>query len=628
MTIALLLATAAAVANPDILVTASLEPVLITDAAASATVIDEQRIRNLGAPLASDLIRLSPGVSVSTSGAQGSLTQIRIRGAEANHTLLFVDGIAFNDPASGNQARFETLGADSLGQIEILRGPQSALWGSEALGGVIALDSPDPLSGNRVAASGEYGSHDFRRAAFSAVTGSDKGGIAATASYLQSDGTDIFGGGRGDRDGFENLTASLKAVARPGADGEIGVVGRYIRADSEFDGTPPPFFIRADTLDASRAETGAARAWARLGLGADAPWSAKVEGQYLRSENRNWTGSLHTNDTIGDRFRVGGQIVRRMTIGQSRHELIAEIEREDETFENVDLSGGGAASSRNTRGRTAFVGEWRGTWGTLLVTDLAVRRDDFNRFADATTIRANALLRMTPKLSLQGSYGEGIAQPSFADLYGFSPGSGFVPNPALTPEKSRGFEAGIRWEDRIFSLQAVAFSNNLRDEVVEDFATLPFPAYTVVNASGKSRRRGIELSGEVRPTEGLRIAANYTYLKTDEQKVAGAPEVREIRRPKHTANLYADWASGPLVLGGSLAYVGNRTDKDFDQYPAPTVMLHDYVLASARIAYRVTEALELFGRVENAGDAHYQDAVGYATPGRTVYAGLRVRLGD
>jgi vitamin B12 transporter len=626
MTIALLLASAAAVANPDILVTASLEPVAIADAPLSATVIDQAQIDALGAPLALDLIRLTPGASVSVSGSPGNQTQIRLRGAEANHSLVFIDGIAFTDPAAGNEARFETFATDGLARIETVRGPQSALWGSEALGGVIAMDTADPFEGRRIVATGEYGSHDSRRGSVVAAAAADSVGLSATASWMKSDGIDILGGGTGDRDGFENVTASLKAIARPGSDGEIGVVGRYIDARNQFDGSDPITFLRADTLDNSRTETGAVRAWARLGLAADAPWSGKVEAQYIHSDNRNRDGTTFLNASAGDRFRVGGQIVHRLVLGGTRHQLIGAIEREDETFRTNDDQFGGFTDQRRTRGRTAFVGEWQADWGDIISTDIAVRHDDFSRFADETTLRAGAIAKLGNGFSLYGNYGEGIAQPTFFDLYGFFPGS-FIGNPNLTTERSKGYEAGVRYEGERFGLGLAAFSNRLTDEIVSTFDSTTFLSSTA-NATGRSRRRGIEANAEFRPIEGLRIVANYTYLKADDQKVTGTARVREVRRPKHSGNLYADWTSGPLTLGGSLAYVGKRGDTDFDLFPAPTVTLHDYILASARIAYRVTEAVEVFGRVENAGDANYQDVVGYATPGRTVYAGLRVRLGD
>jgi vitamin B12 transporter len=626
MTLILLLAAAASPPPTDesIVVTASLEPVRAQASPASVTSIDERRIEALGAPFVSDLARLAPGVSVAVSGAQGSLTQIRIRGAEANHSLLFVDGIAFNDPASGNEARFETVAADGLGRIEIVRGPQSALWGSEALGGVIAVEGADPLSGTRLSASGEYGSRDFSRGHVGLVAGGGNAGIAASVTRLSGDGIDIFGGGSGDRDGFSNLAARLKAAIRPARDGEVGIVGHYIRASSEFDGTPPPFFRRADTLDSSRAELGAVRAWARLGLAADAPWSLELDGQYLHSSNRNRNGAAPLNRTLADRLRIGGKLVRRFSAGGARHVLVAAAEREEESFAALDQAVFFAPDQRRSRGRTAWVGEWRAQWGSALSADFAVRRDDFNRFEDSTNVRAAIVGRPLGRLRLHAAYGEGIAQPTFFDLYGFDPTS-FIGNPDLTPERSRGLEAGVAWEGRRLGIGATAFSNRLSGEIVEDFSTFPS---TVRNATGKSRRRGVEVSAEARPAAGLRISANYTWLDARERRIGAGRPSAEPRRPRHAANVAADWTAGRLVLGASLAYVGKRGDSDFDPFPAIPVTLDDYLLANVRLAYRLSDQIELFGRVENAADSDYRDVFGYNSPGRSVHAGLRVRLGD
>lgn len=627
MTFILLLAAAAApppASDETIVVTASLEPVRTEASPASVTIIDRRRIDALGAPLVSDLARLAPGISVAVSGAQGSLTQIRIRGAEANHSLLFVDGIAFNDPASGNEARFETIAADGLTRVEIVRGPQSALWGSEALGGVIAVEGADPLSGTRLSASGEYGSRDFQRGHVGVVAGSGEAGIAASLTRLRSDGVDIFGGGGGDRDGFGNLAARLKAAIRPAPNGEIGIVGHYIRATSEFDGTPAPLFRRADTLDSSKSELGAVRGWARLGLAADAAWSVELEGQYLHSSNRNRDGATALNRTLADRLRIGGKLVRRFAAAGGRHVLIAAAEREDESFAALDQAVFFAPDQRRSRGRMAYVGEWRAEWSPRLSTDVAVRRDDFNRFEDSTTLRAAIVGRPLDRLRLHAAYGEGIAQPTFFDLYGFDPTS-FIGNPDLTPERSRGLEAGVAWEGRRFGIGATAFSNRLSDEIVEDFSVFPF---TVRNAAGKSRRRGVEATAELRPATGLRVSANYTWLDARERRVGPGPRSAEPRRPRHSANLAADWTAGRLVLGGSVGYVGKRGDRDFDPFPAVPVTLDAYVLANVRVGYRLSEALELFGRVENAADSDHREVFGYNSQGRSVHAGLRVRFGD
>ena len=634
MPIAFFLAAAASAAiDPnEILVTASLEPIEVRDAAVSATIIDQTRIDALGTPLVTDLLRLAPGVSVSTSGSRGTLAAIRIRGAESRHSLLFIDGIAFNDPAASNAPRFEQLDSDSIGRIEIVTGPQSALWGSEALGGVIALSSPDPLiSGTHVSASGELGSERFRRASSTLSMGSDSSGLTSSVSWMKDRGIDILGGGRGDKDGFENFTASLKAVTRPGSDGELGLAARYVRADSEFDGTDPVTFLRADTADASRTTTGAIRAWARLGLSDDSPWSFETSGQYLHSENRNRDGATPLNQSSGDRFLIDAQLVRRITFGDTRHMLIVKGEREDEDYSTHDQQYFGATDKNVSRARTSVVGEWRADWGALLSTDAAIRQDDFNRFKDATTWRANAVVHISGPLSFHAGYGEGIAQPSFIDLYGFFPGN-FVGNPNLKPERSKGYEAGIRWDGKIFGAGVTAFSNRLSDEIVSIFDPATFLSSTT-NASGKSRRRGIEVKADVQPIAGLRISANYTYLDAQEQKVGGGVRLKEVQRPKHSANIVLDYISGPLTLGGSVAYVGKRGDTDFDivdpvTFMSPRVTLKSYALADARVAYALTRGLEAFVRVENAFDQKYQDVVGYATPGRTIYAGFRIRAGD
>lgn len=631
MPIALLLAAAGPVivdaAVPrDIVVTAALVPVAAADVPASTTVFEATTIEALGQPLALDLIRLSPGVTVASSGAQGSLTQIRIRGAEANHTLIFVDGIDFNDPAAGNEARFETFGSDGVGRIEIVRGPQSALWGSEALGGVIALETPAPDGPSRASGAGEGGSNGFYRGALSLATGGEMGGVSATAAWIGSDGIDILGGGKGDRDGFENRTASLKAVLHPGGAegiGELGIVGHYIRHYDEFDGTDPVTFLRADTQDNTTTQTGAVRAWATLGRAADAAWSGTIEAQYLDSRAHNRDGDTPLNDTAGDRLRISGQLVHRLAVGDTSHTLVARVESEDETFRASDVVYGGFTDQRRTRGRFATIGEWRGEFG-FVSTDVAVRHDDFNRFQDATTVRAGAVVRLGHGFVINGAYGQGIAQPTFFDLHGFFPGS-FVGNPNLRPERSRGYEAGVRYFAPKLDLSVTAFSNQLRDEIVSTYDPATFLS-SVANATGTSPRRGIEASGNWRPFDGLSIGANYTFIDAKQQTVPSAVRLREVRRARNTGNLYAGWKSGPLTFGASVAYVGKRLDTDFDTFR--TVKLKHYALVGARIAYAVFPNVELFGRIENAAGTHYQDVVGYQVPGRTVFGGVRFRLGE
>jgi vitamin B12 transporter len=613
----LLLSAAAAQPGAEIVVSGAREPVAGDLAAISSTVLDDSEIGALDLPAAADLLRLTPGVSVAATGPRGTQTQLRIRGAEANHTLLFVDGIRFNDPAAGNEPRFELLTSDLLSRIEVVRGPQSALWGSEALGGVVAVDSADPFSRTGFVADGEYGSLDSARIAGRYAVRTGNVGISGGLGWQRSDGVDSFGAG-GERDGFENLAATLRIEALVGEAVRIGVVGHWVEGRSQYDGFDPATFLRADTLDETRNRIGAVRAFARGDWG---DWSARAEASYLDSANRNRLDNAPLNGTFGDRLILSGQIAR--TFGD--HRLIAAVEHQKENFQARDTVYFGGTDQDRSRSLTAYVGEWRAEWSAAVATDLALRHDDFGAFADATTLRASVLVRPGGGFTLHASYGEGIAQPSFYDLYGFFPGS-FAGNPDLKPETSRGWEAGLRWRNARFSVGITGFAGRLRNEIVDTFDPATFLSGTA-NADGRSKRDGIELTASWRHAAWLNLSANYTWLDAGEQRVAGAALVREVRRPRHSANLVAWGEAGKLGWGASLAYVGARRDMDFNQFPAAAVRLDDYVLASLRIAYRILPQVELYARVENGFGADYQDVVGYNVAGRTVYAGLRVALG-
>lgn len=619
MSISLFLLGAAAVqAGPEIIVTAAREPVSEESAAVSSTVLGEAEIEALGLPNAVDLLRLTPGLSVSVSGPRGTQTQLRIRGAEAGHSLLFVDGIRFNDPAAGNEARFELLTSDLLSRIEVVRGPQSALWGSEALGGVIAVQTGDPFRRTGFGGEAEYGSLDSARAAGRFAMRIGDVGIGGGLGWQRTDGVDSLGGGTGDRDGFEALAANLRIEARPADNIRLGAVGYWTQGTSEYDGFDPVTFLRADTGDETRNRIGAVRAHAS---GEWDGWTVSGEAAYLDSANRNRLAGAPLNSTFGDRLTLGGQVARRI----GGHMIVAAVDHQEEDFRARDSVYFGGTDQDRSRHLTAFIGEWRAEWSPAIVTDIAVRHDDFSAFADETTFRASLLVRPGGGFTLHGAYGEGVAQPTFYDLYGFFPGS-FVGNPALRPETSRGWEAGIRWSNERFALGLTGFSSRLRNEIVDTFDPNTFLSSTA-NATGRSKRDGIELSASWRHADWLHVEANYTWLDADEQRVAGTARVREVRRPRGTANLAAWGETHRFSWGASLAYVGARRDTDFDLFPAAVVRLDDYVLGSLRLGYRILPQLELYARMENAFDAGYQDVVGYNTPGRTVYAGLRVAFG-
>ena len=599
--------------NTDqIVITASRAPEDETQTPASVTIIDRQRIERLDEPLMGTLLRLTPSAAVATSGPGGSLTEVRIRGAEANHTLLFVDGIKIDDPASGDTPRYEILNADLVSRIEIVRGPQSALWGSEAIGGVIAVNGLDNAPG--YAASGEAGSFGFVRANGSASVVSDRTSLSGAIGFQRATGTNSVEG-PGDKDGYRNLSGRVRGTWHPRSDVEIGASALALTGHDQFDGFDLFTGAHKDTLDSSRNRLDAGRVWATVGNDAS-PWRAEVAGSLLGSSNKNDLDGAEQNGTRGTRRNASVQVERRFTTGAIAHRVILAGDTERETFHARDTAFGGLTNQDRNRSHESITGEWRAD-AKSISGDVAVRRDLFNRFKNATSLRTSLLGQLGCGFSLAGSYSEGIAQPTFFDLYGFFPGN-FVGNPDLKPESSRGFELSLRYRRGTFGVSVTGYRQRLHDEIVNNASFT-----SVLNASGTSKRSGLEAIVDWSLSDRLRLSANYAYLKSTQFDAVTGAQLTEVRRPKHSGSVAVDGSFRRLTYGASIAYVGRHLDNR-DTFPFDRVTLGSYWLADARLAYAVARDVELFVRGSNLFDQHYQDVFSYRTEPRAVYAGVRL----
>jgi vitamin B12 transporter len=596
----------------QIVITASRAPESEAQTPASVTIIDQQRIERLDEPLLSALLRLTPSAAVATSGPAGSLTEVRIRGAEANHTLLFVDGIKIDDPASGDTPRFEILNADLASRIEVVRGPQSALWGSEAIGGVIAVNGLDDAPG--YTANAEAGSFGLLRGSGSASLVTDRTSLSGAVGFQRATGINSVAG-PGDRDGYRNLSGRLRATWHPQANVEIGASALALSGRSEFDGFDPFTGAHVDTLDNSRNRLDAGRVWASAGS-EESPWRAQVAASLLDSSNRNFVADVEQNRTSGTRRNLSIQLERRFVTGAVTQRVIVAADTERESFHARDTAFGGFTDQDRTRRHESVTAEWRAD-AKEIVGDVAVRHDFFSRFRDATNVRASLLGRLGAGFSIAGSYAEGIAQPTFFDLFGFFPGD-FVGNPDLKPESSRGFELSLRYRRGPFGASLTAYRQRLHDEIVNN-ATFT----SVLNSSGSSRRSGVEATLDWKIADGLRLSANYAYLKATQPDAVTGQQVTEARRPKHSGSLAIDGSAGRLSYGGSLAYVGQHLDNR-DTFPFDRATLGSYWLADARVAYAIRRGVELFARGSNLLNQHYQDVFSYRTEGRAAYVGVRL----
>ena len=602
-----------------ITVTASRTPVAITETGISISQITLPQIEGLSLPLVKDYLTLIPGVSVAQTGPLGAQTQIRIRGAEANHSITFIDGIEMNDPASSGEFRIDTLLSHGIERIEVLRGPQSALWGSQAIGGVISLTTRAPVRGTMLYGEVQGGSLGTVRGGVGAGWADDTISISGQLSGLSTDGYDIARSG-GDKDGYDNVTAHGRIEWKAAPELTLLLVGRHQDSTSRFDGFNFATGVPRDEPLSTNSRQTAVRAEAALAL-FDGGWTTRASFMGVRADNINRRAGNFQNRSDGERDLFRLQSTGRVQAGDLTHSLTGALDVETERFTSSDFSTTAASNQRQSRRQTSLVGEYRLSASNGIGVGAAVRHDMNDHFADATTVRFDAVAPIGD-LRLHAAFGTGIADPTFFDQFGFFPGS-FRGNPDLVPERSRSVEAGIGWAKGNNSLDVTLFDANLTNEIIGTFNSTTFIA-GVANATGRSTRRGVEVAGRAELVEGLGLSASYTYLDANQQQTAGNAVVREVRRPKHSGSIALNYSSSDFDLSAAAAITGARGDTDFARFVPVT--LPAYTIVTLAGAWHITPRIDLTGRIENALDATQVDVFAYRGPGITVHGGIRFHL--
>lgn len=615
-------APSAAVAQADaakdieeVIVVGSREPIAPLKLGSAVSVLSRDEIVSRQVSIVSFLLRDLPGLQVSRTGPIGSQTQVRIRGAEGNHTLVLIDGIEATDPVGNFEFDFADLLTTGIERIEVLRGPQSALYGSEAIGGVISIVTREPEKGVEGEALGEGGSFGTVRAGATLSAGLENYGATASVGYYNTDGVSAAPGGP-EEDGYENLTVAGKAIATPLDGLELGLVGRYVDAESQFDRQD---FATGQVVDADllrRFEAFYGRAYATLAL-FDEAWSQSVSAELTDTDSENFADGAPNGFFEGERLKFEYQ----STLAIWGTQITGAVEHEELDFASIGPDPSAAQNQRREDDQTSLVGEWRAGFQDKFFLTAGVRHDFNDIFEDATTWRVTGAYLYDSGTRLHGSYGTGITDPTFFDRFGFFPDV-FAGNPDLVPEEAEGWDIGLTQSllDERLIVDATYFRSDLQDEIVPTFDPVTFLS-SVENQPGESERQGVEVSATWQPFAGLTLDGAYTYL--DAENSEGADE---IRRANHIASFTATWRflNERAELSFDIDYNGEQDDLDFSAFPARRVTLDGFVLGTLAGRFKVLDGVEVFGRVENLFDEDYQNVFGFNTPGIAAYGGIRL----
>ncbi len=611
----------------NLVVLGSRLPIPPAELPGSAQTLSSDDLRDAEAAFATDLLRTLPTTAISRSGGPGTLTQMRIRGSEADHVQVRIDGFKVNDPAIGSAYDFAHVRGPTVEAIELLPGPSGALWGSDAVAGAIHLRTP-LIDGLELRAG--IGSRRTREVTIGAGRLGDRGDVSIVADHYDTRGENISadrGDPDGDPDGYTITTVNLRGAVDLTPELRLSGTVRGFDASVEFDPAPAPDFVPADGDQESKIRR--VLSGVHLDWSPDEAWQHRLTLEALGSRHKDFADGSATDLRAGRRFRASAQSAHTFAAllpGTQQVVVALEAEREHFRQRGMATAFGDPNQNQSLDHRSGLL-EWRAHPDEAWHLMAAVRRDWNSDFANATTWRTRVRTNLPAELgSLWISYATAVKNPVFTERFGFTPDT-FIGNPNLQPERSRGVEIG--WTraflDERADLELVWHRARLEKEI-DGFVFDPASGlFTARNRDRNSRREGVEARLTLRPDAATAVTARYAWLDATEPE--NDTQVRELRRPRHNAalSLTRDFLEARLRLRTDVVWTGKRDDLSFATFPATRLSLDDYVLIHAAATWQAGPRLELFLRGDNLGNERYQDVFGYATPGRQVHAGFRLR---
>lgn len=583
--------------SEEIVVSANRVDTPAEEVGSAVTVITREEIERRHQTSVLELLRTVPGLEVAQTGGPGRVASVFIRGGNSAHTLVLIDGMRINDNNSG-EFSISDLTADNVERIEVLRGPQGGLYGSEAVTGVVSITTRRGEGPARAWLGGEVGTEGLYRLRAGVAGGNPRWDYSVGLQELSTDGISAASeaAGNTEDDSWENFTASGRFGAAFAGDGRVDLAVRYTDGDTGVDGFA--FGVGpVDDLDARQK-----RETLTAGLTVSKPFAAWWNQVFYVGSGQD--------ELIGE---DPGDVFNNFEITSSTSEFLTQSElalAENDTltigYRVEKREGDNVGSFDESLYQRSFFAQNLWSWRDRHHLTVSVRNDDHSRFGDETSYRFTGSLLFGEGTRVHGTFGTGFKAPTFNDL--FFPGFG---NLDLRPETSEGWDLGV---EQTLLGGALAVDLTWFDNEFEDLIQFTFPAGFVNVASATSQ--GLELTARWEPSEKMLLQASHTFTET-EDLATGEPLAR---RPEHRSTLYAAFEPAPRLRGtASLIVVRDRIDSDGST-------MDDYERIDLSLDYQATRWLKPYLRLENVLDEDYSEIPGYTAPGLTAAVGLDLGL--
>jgi vitamin B12 transporter len=578
-------------------------------AVVTAREIDLEQERNL-----SDVLRDLPGLNLIQSGGPGGLTSLFIRGANSNQTKVLVDGIDVSDPTTPNGVfQFQNFLSTGVQHVEVLRGPQSGLYGADAIGGVVAVITKPGSGPAKVEATLEGGSFGTFNQTAGLSGALDRFSYALDLAHLRTDHspvtpTNLLAPGEPrNNDAYDNQTIATKLGYRVTDAFDLGLVLRYAQSDlhftSDFNFGAGPDPVQSKSL----ADQLFTRATAHLSL-LDGRFEQTLGFGYTWYRRDDLIPNNAPSNNDGDRYKLDWQGTFKITGDQT---LLAGAEHQRDEIINSPIS----ASMTNDAG---FL-QLQSSVGGAFFSTLSVRYDSNDRFGGYVTYRIAPSYRIAATgTRFKASIGTGFKAPTLNELFVSFPAFLFFANPNLKPEHSFGYDMGFEQDMAPLHAQfgATWFHNDITD-LIE-----PNETFTMDVNVGRATTEGVEAFALWRPTANLTARADYTYTDAEDDIL----HRQLLRRPKDKASVNIVWQATPrFAAGAEVLYVGSWIDGD-RFFIVPRLDAPGFATVNLTANFDVLKNLTVFGRITNLLDRRYQNPIGFLQPGVGVFAGAKANF--